>query len=130
MLEVVIDICTVASCHTLEVGGGCYRCFPVQHRGGKKRIVCYCLQGVKFSPMTASRFTLSILSASPVVMLPPPNTRANKAEGAIDEMHVVYRPIEKNILPLFASAQILRHIFFKYTFSLCFILLLLVFVVL
>ena len=129
VLEVVIDICTVASCHTLEVLGGCCRCFPVR----QKRIVCYCLQGVRFSPMTASRFTLFILSASPVAMLPPPNTRANKAEGAIDEMHIVYWT-DSSRRTFFRCLLLLRSedtfFFLKFTFSSCFILLLLLFIVL
>ncbi len=55
-----------------------------------KRIVCYCLQGVRFSLFT----TLFIPSASPALMLPPPNTEANNAPGTID---YVYRCMLKSL---------------------------------
>lgn len=85
VLEVVIGICTMASCHTFVVWGGHCGCLKLGHRGGKKEIGCYCLWGVRFSPTTASLFTLFVRCASPVVMLPHQNTEASNGQGTTDD---------------------------------------------
>lgn len=51
----------------------------------KKESVCYCLWGVRFSPTTASLFTLFVRCASPVVMQPHQNTEASNGQGTIDD---------------------------------------------
>lgn len=85
VLEVVIGIFTMASCHTFVVWGGHCECLKLSHRGGKKRVHVLPSLGYQVQAYNSQPFHFVCPVCLPVVLLPQQNTEASNGQGTIDD---------------------------------------------